>query len=108
MYAGNDRFNPTVVFLHRTFGEYLSARALARLANHGSWADVANLIDNLASVPTWREVILFLAGRLNDPSPLLELLADKSRDDEFRHRLALACECLAEIPSDPSTDRSVR
>ncbi len=98
MYAGNDRLSPSIVFLHRTFGEYLAARALARQADHEGWNTVSGKVNLLASQPAWREVVLFLAGRLSDPVLLLELLADRERDDEFRHRLALACECLAEIP----------
>jgi hypothetical protein len=38
-----------------------------------------------------------LPGLLDDPVPLLELLADESKDDQFHHRLALAARCLPEI-----------
>src|SRR5205823_2127316 len=34
---------------------------------------------------------------LKDPAPLLESLADPGADDLFRHRLALAAECMPAI-----------
>src|SRR5437870_12119866 len=38
-----------------------------------------------------------LAGRLDDPLPLLNLLSDAKHDDLFRHRLCLAAHCLPEL-----------
>ena len=63
-------------------------------------------IDQKSWLSTWSEVIKFMVGQLEDPSPVLEFLSDQhiSRDDLFRHRLALAAECLAEI--DPVKYRS--
>ncbi len=71
-------------------------------------------VDRLCERPEWREVLRFLAGHLPNPQPLLELLVDElrasppgepsegialapRRDDLFRHRLALATECLPEV-----------
>ena len=51
----------------------------------------------MAWLPAWQEVIVLLAGNLNDPLPLLEMLADEGKDDLFRHRLAVAALCLPEI-----------
>ncbi len=42
-------------------------------------------------------MIILLAGNVDDPVPLLEVLADDAKDDLFRHRLALAALCLPEI-----------
>jgi HEAT repeat protein len=89
---GQARFS----FLHRSFLEYLAARALAgRVAEEG-WEAIVDLVDRKAWHPAWQEVILFLAGELEDPAPLLELVSDETKDDYFRYRLALAARCLAE------------
>jgi hypothetical protein len=47
---------------------------------------VRDLVDGRAWLPAWQEVVVLLAGRLKDPLPLLELLADESKDDLFHHR----------------------
>jgi hypothetical protein len=59
------------------------------------------LVDRKAWDPAWQEVLVFAAGQLagQRPRPLLEALADAGRDDLFRHRLALAARCLAEVPA---------
>jgi hypothetical protein len=104
--AGSD---PPYLFLHLTFQEYLTACHLAHLINADGWEkatvrlkgkrEVAAsvFLDKKAWLPAWQEVIVLLAGKLDDPVPLLALLADESKDDLFRHRLALAARCLAEI-----------
>ena len=97
--TGEHRDAP-LLFLHRTFHEYLAARALARRAKSEGWRAIAALVDRKAWRPAWQEVIVLLAGQLADPLPLLRLLADERRDDLFRHRLALAALCLTEIPAD--------
>jgi HEAT repeat protein len=96
--AGLDRRGQaSFSFLHRSFLEYLTGRALAgRVAEEG-WAAIADLVDRKAWHPAWQEVIIFLAGELEDPTSLLELLADEEKDDFFRHRLALATDCVAGI-----------
>jgi HEAT repeat protein len=96
--AGLDRRGQACFsFLHRSFLEYLTARALASRVAEEGWTSIADLVDRKAWHPAWQEVVLFLAGELEDPAPLLELLADESRDDYFRHRLALAARCLGEL-----------
>jgi hypothetical protein len=96
------------LFLHLTIQEYLTARYLAARLNDRGWAKAAavidgkevpvrELIDRKAWLPAWQEVVALLAGSLDDPVPLLELLADEAKDDLFRHRLALAARCLPEI-----------
>jgi HEAT repeat protein len=102
--AGNRR-NAPLSFLHRSFHEYLAARALARRVNAEGWDAIADLVDRKSWRPGWQDVIVLLAGQLADPTPLLRLLAERGRDDLFRHRLALAALCLAEIAAgnvDPS------
>jgi HEAT repeat protein len=47
--------------------------------------------------PQWQEVIVLLAGELDDPTPLLSYLAEENQDDLFRPKLALAARCLPEI-----------
>jgi hypothetical protein len=84
-------------FLHRSFLEYLAGRALARRANGEGWQSIADLVDKKAWHPAWHEVILFLAGQLHDPAPLLDTLADEAKDDFFRHRLALVAELISEL-----------
>ena len=97
--TGEHRAAP-LLFLHRTFHEFLAARALARRVKSERWLAIAAQVDRKAWRPAWQEVIVLLAGQLADPLPLLRLLADKRRDDLFRHRLALAALCLTEVPAD--------
>ncbi len=95
--SGEDPDAP-LLFLHRTFHEYLASLALAWRVRAEGWAAIADLLDHKAWRPAWREVVVLLAGQLADPKPLLALLADQRRDDLFRHRLALALLCLSELP----------
>ena len=97
--TGGHRAAP-LLFLHRTFHEFLAARALARRVKSEGWLVIADQMDRKAWRPAWQEVVVLLAGQLADPLPLLRLLADKRRDDLFRHRLALAALCLTEVPAD--------
>jgi predicted NACHT family NTPase len=103
--AGDD---PPYLFLHLTFQEFLAARHLAQHINHHGWTKplplgeegkgaAQDFVDRMAWLPAWQGVIVLLAGNLNDPLPLLEMLADESKDDLFRHRLAVAALCLPEI-----------
>jgi hypothetical protein len=111
--AGEDSSAP-LLFLHRTFHEYLAAGALAGVANgkleadtahfvleaagatpHSSgkgWRQIEALVDRKAWLPEFEQVIVLLAGQLKDPAPLVGLLADETRDDFFRHGLALSAD----------------
>ena len=85
--------------------EYLAARSLARTANTGSsnlsgfkgWDRISGIVDAGSWSPEWKDIIIFLSGQIYSPEPLLAMLANKSTDDMFRHRLALAACCLPEI-----------
>jgi hypothetical protein len=105
--AGDDA---PYLFLHLTFQEFLTARYLAARINPAGWEKAAlpaegqekglpvkEFLDRKAWLPAWQEVIVLLAGNLNDAAPLLEMLADEGKDDLLRHRLALAALCLPEI-----------
>lgn len=104
--AGEHRGAP-LLFLHRTFHEYLTAGTLGKLVNDKGWRakiesqgkrlTVRQLVEKKAWDPAWQEVIVLLAGLLQNPAPLLKLLADRKGDDLFRHRLTLAVLCLPEI-----------
>ncbi|MGH8549576.1 MAG: HEAT repeat domain-containing protein [Methylococcales bacterium] len=101
--------NSPLLFLHRTFHQYLAACHLAgkyklKHAPPQSWPKIAPIISRKAWLPEWQEVIVLLAGLQEHPAPLLEMLSDPNPtalnsfgDDVFRHRLALACLCLTEI-----------
>jgi hypothetical protein len=100
--------NGPYMFIHLTIHEYLTAYWIKQQVNWSGWAntqikdasgtkiDVETLIDRKAWSPYWQQVLLLLAGQLPDPVPMLQLLADKERDDIYRHRLALATHCAAE------------
>jgi len=117
--AVNDEEHPPLLFLHRTFQEYLAAGAIAAAINDpergwdsklklsGKEWTVHLLVDKKAWDPAWEEIIILLAGQLDDPVPLLKMLSDPeptptnpTGDDIFRHRLCLAARCLPGLPSE--------
>lgn len=92
-------------FLHLTFQEYLAALAANERGAAGWQEVVAHRSD-----PWWEEVILLLAGRMNDATPLLLGLLGHSpdqplpegelaaKDDLFHSDLLLAARCLEGTP----------
>lgn len=95
-------------FIHLTIQEYLTARWMALQVNDNGWntgidiengrtLEISTIVDRKAWSPRWQQVIPLMAGQLEDPAPLLDLLADRERDDVFRRRLALAARCLGEV-----------
>lgn len=94
-----------MMFLHRTIGEFLVGKCLARRVADGN-PDAWGLIEKKCWASEWKEPILFCAGALQDPSDLLDRLLDPSPteenpygDDVLRHRLMLAAQCLPELES---------
>lgn len=72
---------------------------------------VAEMVDRKAWDSAWEEALVFLAGMLGDPTPMVFSLADERSDDLFRHRLALAARCLGEISAErlgSSESRKIR
>jgi len=94
-------------FPHRSIAEYLAACALVGKPGPGEFWQ---FVDAKAWDPDWEQVVLFLAGQLSCSADmlrqLLELLSDNTKDDLFRHRLAVAARCLGEIPSDQHVEVS--
>ncbi len=81
------------LFLHRTLHEYLAASYLARQSvDYWREAVLAHCWFNA----DWTEVIVLLAGCLDDPNPLLESLLNEPYD-AFGRMSLLAGRCLAEV-----------
>jgi len=115
------------VFPHRSILEYLAACSLAELVNDpkgrqweteieaaGKKWQVRAFVDKKAWRSDHQEAICFLAGRLNDPAPLLEILSNPkptrtnpNGDDWLRHRLALAALCFPEVRSSNNPRASI-
>ncbi|MEW6208824.1 MAG: HEAT repeat domain-containing protein [Acidobacteriota bacterium] len=99
------------LFIHLTFEEYLYAGGLKKRLESGAKRGDGSMgspewkiVERKAWHPAWHEVIKMLAGRLDDPAPMIEALSasqptenNPCGDDIFRHRLALAAMCLPEI-----------
>jgi HEAT repeat protein len=95
-----------VGFFHPVLHEFLSAGALADHINNKGWdtplalagaqGSARRLVEKKSWDPRWQEVLLLLAGQLEDVTPLVQLLANEKKDDLFNSRLALAALCLAE------------
>lgn len=111
----DDDGEPTYHFRHATFREFLVASYLSSEINREGWSvaevamkardrwantDVATLIDQGATDPGWEPIVVFVAGLLKNPVPLLEQLADSKRDDHFRHRLSLLCKCYGALAAE--------
>jgi hypothetical protein len=96
-------------FRDHTFRDFLAASYVAAGINGAGWeaAELAvwhegagwrdsracDVLDAHAFAPPWEPLIVFTAALLHDPAPLIEILADRRRDDLYRHRLGLVCRC---------------
>ncbi|GAA0926970.1 NACHT domain-containing protein [Nonomuraea longicatena] len=92
-------------FLHLTIQEYFAAEVAARIG-----APAIAEISAVRHDPWWEEVILLLAGRLHDATPLLLALLGHAQDspevtgplaaddDLFHGDLLLAARCLGSTP----------
>ncbi|MGE0825536.1 MAG: HEAT repeat domain-containing protein [Candidatus Binatia bacterium] len=102
--GGNEQ---DIFFLHLTVQEFLVSAALASMVNDHGWqvsVEIGDMkygftqfLDKKAWDPRWQEVITLLAGQLNDPQPLFDILANDKKDDLFKHRATLAAMCLPEV-----------
>jgi HEAT repeat protein len=94
---GPDTGGTPLMFIHRTFGEYLVGCHLARMLEEDTgW----EFLSHKAWDPAWEEAIVFAAGQIGEAETcrkLLRLLSDEEADDLFRHRLALAARCAGEM-----------
>jgi hypothetical protein len=106
-------------FAHPLIQDFLTASAIARIADEEGWqaelpvgalsGNVLGVLDRKAWDPGWADTFRFIAGLL-EPGVAVELigfLADRRRDDVYRHRLAMAVTCLGEMrnPPDGLADR---
>jgi hypothetical protein len=92
---GNDESG--YFFAHLTIQEYLAAAALSRMVET-PLTSLREFVRVRSWDERWAEVIALLTSLVDEPEALLEDLLDPQQDDIFRHRLALATRCLAELP----------
>jgi hypothetical protein len=104
---------PQYQFRHTTFLEFLAASYLADEINAEGWTqakamhwhtkdgwrphNISEVLDANAFEPAWEPVFTFTAGLMQQPRALLEMLADSSKDDIYRHRLYLFCRCYGAV-----------
>jgi HEAT repeat protein len=95
-------------FLHLTIHEFLTACALAEKAADEGWNAIADWVDKKSWLPTWQEVIVFLAGELSDAhrQRLLECLNDERRHDLFSSQLLLVGGCVSQSPTNSGGELS--
>lgn len=110
--SGEEHFH----FRHGTFREFLAASYVASRINCDGWAaaevdawqpnvgwqkvKAGHLLDMQAFEPAWEPLIVFTAGLMKAPLTLIEVLADRKKDDLYRHRLGLLCRCCGSIASE--------
>jgi ppGpp synthetase/RelA/SpoT-type nucleotidyltranferase len=96
-------------FRDATLLDFLAASHVAVAMNRGGWEEAeievwqensgwgtsraCAVLDAHAFEPRWEPVFVFVAGLLQNPTPLIDMLADRSRDDLYRHRIGLLCRC---------------
>jgi HEAT repeat protein len=94
-----------LMFLHRTFLEFLAAEEVAQQPGKGAiLAAVTPFLwrrkgqEEYHWQPAAAEMLRFLGGCLDDPNPLLRCLleTDRNQPDHFRTMALLAGRCLAE------------
>lgn len=106
-------------FRHATFREFLAACHVASQINRDGWqaaevdtwqtssgwtkAKAGHLLDTRAFEPAWEPLLVFTAALMKEPLPLIEILADRTKDDLFRHRLYLLCKCYGALSLEQQT-----
>ena len=84
-------------FVHRTFLEFLAARALSR---KGTQAWIGEARKHFWFEPEWLEVLTFLAGHADDATPLIEAVEkQRERDDLFGSMLYLKARLIGAATS---------
>jgi ppGpp synthetase/RelA/SpoT-type nucleotidyltranferase len=94
---------------HTIFRDFLAASRVASQINRDGWdtakvetwrsesgwsmVNVRQMLDDHAFEPNWQSLFVFVAGLMNEPLGLLQILADRHKDDLYRHRLGLLCRC---------------
>lgn len=111
-------------FAHSTFRDFLAASHIAAASNHDGWdkaeveswqtdsgwsmVNVRQMLDTHAFEPTWQSLVVFIAGLLKDPLCLLQILADRRKDDLYRHRFGLLCRCYRALSASRQLDIAPR
>jgi hypothetical protein len=91
-------------FVHRTFLEFLSARALSRMKQR-VWLSEAK--KHFWFQPEWLQVLTFLSGLVGDATPLIEAV-EEEQDDLFRSMLHLKARLVGSAKNvDEGTVRKV-
>jgi len=114
---------PCFQFRHTTFLEFLAASYLALEIDAEGWPQaqaphwrddtgwqqvkISILLDANAFEPAWTTLFSFISGLVQQPQALLEMLADRERDDIYRHRLALLCQCYGSMAADKETAAAI-
>ena len=113
---GQSEGEPHYQFRHTSFLEFLAGSHLASETNAEGWnhtkvshwhsesgwqaIKISELLDAHAFEPAWEPLFAFIGGLLKQPKSLLEMLADRSKDDIYRYRLRLLCICYGSLAAE--------
>ena len=84
------------LFLHRTFQEYLTASYLNEEIEEDRAVGISLVKEHLWQFD-WHETISLVAGLMDDPIPLLQVITQEE-DDLFKTLLLLSGLCISECP----------
>jgi HEAT repeat protein len=109
-----DTGNGTEAFLHRTFLEYLAAAHVARLPDPVAatgrflWQP-DKTTGRLKWEPAAEEFLTFVAGCMDDPTPLLKRIQedDAKHPDALYVMARLASRCLVDLDPDQADDKAL-
>jgi ppGpp synthetase/RelA/SpoT-type nucleotidyltranferase len=107
-------------FAHSTFRDFLAASHVAARTNRDGWAtasvetwqsesgwsmvNVREILDGHTFERSWQYFFVFVAGLINEPLGLFQMLADRKKDDLYRHRLGLLCKCYRAMSASSQSD----